>query len=201
MANRRIGPLVLLAVLLIPHAVQAQGTHSGRILGRVIDGATGRPLPGAQLVVQGTRVGTLSGVDGRYVIVGAPSGTQALVVSYLGYGSKTVTGVEVPPNGAVNLEVSLDPAAIALEGVTVSAERERGTVSRALNEQRRATGVVSAITAEQISRSPDGDAASAVQRVSGVTVQDGKYVFVRGLGERYTMSCHRWPLPLNGPPM
>ena len=47
---------------------------------------------------------------------------------------------------------------------------------------------MNSVTAEQISRSPDGDAAQAVKRVSGVTVQDGKYVFVRGLGERYTTS-------------
>ena len=50
------------------------------------------------------------------------------------------------------------------------------------------SGVVNSVTAEQIAKSPDGDAAQAVQRVSGVTVQDGKYVFVRGLGERYTTS-------------
>ena len=45
--------------------------------------------------------------------------------------------------------------------------------------------MVNSVTAEQISKSPDGDAAQAVKRVSGVTAQDGKYVFVRGLGERY----------------
>ncbi len=61
-------------------------------------------------------------------------------------------------------------------------------MSRALDEQRTSTGVVNAITAEQIARSPDGDAAQAMQRVSGVTVQDGKFVFVRGLGERYTVT-------------
>ncbi|HSG49755.1 MAG TPA: TonB-dependent receptor plug domain-containing protein, partial [Longimicrobiales bacterium] len=76
--------------------------------------------------------------------------------------------------------------AIALEGITVSASVERGTVTAALNEQRTAVGVVSATTSDQIARSPDSDAAQAVRRVSGVTVQDGKYVFVRGLGERYT---------------
>ncbi len=59
-------------------------------------------------------------------------------------------------------------------------------MNAALDAQRRAAGIVSAITAEQIQQSPDGDAAQAIQRVSGVTVQDGKYVFVRGLGERYT---------------
>jgi hypothetical protein len=59
-------------------------------------------------------------------------------------------------------------------------------VASALSEQRQAVNVVNAVTAEEIRRSPDGDAAAAVQRVSGVTVQDGKFVFVRGLGERYT---------------
>ena len=59
-------------------------------------------------------------------------------------------------------------------------------MNRALDEQRNATNIVSSVTAEQIARSPDSDAGQAVQRVSGVSVQDGRYVFVRGLGERYT---------------
>ena len=76
--------------------------------------------------------------------------------------------------------------AVQLAEISVSAESERGTVNRALEEQRNATSIVSSMTGEQIQRSPDSDAGQAVQRVSGVTVQDGKYVFVRGLGERYT---------------
>src|SRR5690606_14400499 len=59
-------------------------------------------------------------------------------------------------------------------------------VAAALDEQRNSTNIITSITAEQISRSPDSDAAAAVQRVSGVSVQDGKYVTVRGLSERYT---------------
>ena len=77
-------------------------------------------------------------------------------------------------------------ASVELEAVTVSAASERGSVNAALDQQRTATGVVNSVTSEQISKSPDADAAQAVQRVSGVTVQDGRYVFVRGLGERYT---------------
>ncbi len=75
---------------------------------------------------------------------------------------------------------------VQLAEIAVTAEAERGTVNRALDEQRNATNIVSSVTAEQIRRSPDSDAGQAVQRVSGVTVQDGRYVFVRGLGERYT---------------
>src|SRR5690606_25701971 len=70
--------------------------------------------------------------------------------------------------------------------LAVTAGDARGTVARALELQRNAASIASAVTAEQISRSPDGDAAAAVRRVSGVTVPDGKDVFVRGLGERYT---------------
>ena len=74
--------------------------------------------------------------------------------------------------------------AMQLQAVRVAASAEKGSVNAALDQQRTATGIVNAITREQIARSPDADAAAAVSRVSGVTVQDGKYVFVRGLGER-----------------
>ncbi|HWK89952.1 MAG TPA: outer membrane beta-barrel protein, partial [Longimicrobium sp.] len=89
-------------------------------------------------------------------------------------------------------------AAMMLEAVTVAATRERGSVNQALDAQRTATGIVNATTAEQIARSPDANAAQAVQRVSGVTVQDGRYIFVRGLGERYTttsLNGSRLPSP------
>ncbi|HEV2130687.1 MAG TPA: TonB-dependent receptor [Longimicrobiaceae bacterium] len=186
MRRDAVGSILLLLLLLSPAAAEAQTPEFGRILGRVVDGETGRPLPGAQLYLQGTRIGSLSGVEGRYILLNVPSGQQTLVVSFLGYTTKTITNVAVPAGGVVAQDVALDPGAVAIQGVTVSAERERGTVSRTLNEQRHAVGVVNAVSLEQIARSPDGDAAAAVQRVSGVTVQDGKYVFVRGLGERYT---------------
>jgi hypothetical protein len=171
-----------------PFGVSAQNA-TGRIIGRVLDAETGRPLPGAQVSIEGTRIGTLAGVDGRYLVVNVPSGERSLVVAFIGYAPKTVTGVRVPDGATVALDITLNSAAVALEEITVSAERERGTVSRALDAQRNAAGVTSAITSEQIARSPDSDAAAAVQRVSGVTVQDGKFVFVRGLGERYTTTA------------
>ncbi len=68
----------------------------------------------------------------------------------------------------------------------VNAAVERGTVADALANQRYNVNVVNSVTAEEIARSPDGDAAAVVQRISGVTVQEGKFIFVRGLGERYT---------------
>jgi outer membrane receptor for ferrienterochelin and colicin len=86
------------------------------------------------------------------------------------------------------VEFRLAAEALAIEGITATSTRRRGGLSAALEEQRAAQGVVSNLSAEQIARSPDSDAAAAVQRVSGVTLQDGKYVFVRGLGERYSQT-------------
>jgi hypothetical protein len=138
------------------------------------------------VVLAGTSRGTLAGVNGRFALRDVAAGPSAITVSYLGYASKTVTELEVEDGGSAWIEVTLTPAAVAVAGITVSAARERGSVTQAVSAQRSAVGVVNALSAEQMSRSPDSDAADAIKRVSGVTVQDGKYVSVRGLGERYT---------------
>ena len=174
----------------------ANDTHAqeatGRITGRIVDARTGLGLTDVGIQVVGampssaTASGTRSGGDGRYALTRVRAGTVTLHVRRLGYQPRTVTGIVVPADGVVQQDIALDGATIQLGAVTVSAASERGTVSEALDQQRNAAGIVSAITAEQIAKSADGDAAQAVQRVSGVTVQDGKYVFVRGLGERYT---------------
>ncbi len=178
--------ILLAAALLVAVALPLAAQVPGRIEGRIIDVRSGAGLPDVSVRVVGTPRGTSSGVDGRYTIVNVPPGTLSLQVRRLGYAAKIVTGVVLPVGGAVEQNITLTPSSVQLEAVSVTAAAERGTVSDAIDGQRHATGVVSSVTAEQIAKSPDGDAAQAVKRVSGVTVQDGKYVFVRGLGERYT---------------
>jgi TonB-dependent receptor len=158
----------------------------GRLVGRIIDAQSGTGLADAGVQVVGTTIGVQSGVDGRYSVAGIPAGTVTIQVRRLGYAPKTVTGILLRAGQTLEQSVALEPATIRLQQQVVTATSERGTVSEALDAQRNATGIVNAITSEQISKSPDSDAAQAVQRVSGVTVQDGRFVFVRGLGERYT---------------
>jgi outer membrane receptor protein involved in Fe transport len=160
--------------------------RTSRIVGRVVDAQTGAGIPNVAVEVVGVGAGTLSGVDGRYVINSVPAGTVTLRAQSIGYTAKTVTDLQVPPQSAVEQNIVLAAAAVELAAIEVTAAAERGSVTRALDVQRNAAAIVNAVTAEQISRSPDGDAAAAMQRVSGVTVQDGKFVHVRGLGERYT---------------
>ncbi len=176
--------LAVLAVLLVAPSLPAQGT--GRIVGRIIDESNGSGLTDVQIQVVGTTLFTVSGVDGRYSIPNVPEGSVSLLARRIGVSPKTVTGILVIAGKSVEQDIALSSVQIQLEAVTVSASVERGTVADALDAQRKASNIINSITSEQIAKSPDGDAAQAVQRVSGVTVQDGKYVFVRGLGDRYT---------------
>ncbi|MEX0907052.1 MAG: TonB-dependent receptor [Gemmatimonadota bacterium] len=184
----KAGPWMFALVLVAVGSTAAHGQAggSGRIVGRIVDAGTGAGLSNVTIQVEGTGHGALSRVDGRYVLSGVPAGSVRLHVQSIGYGTKIVAAVVVPEEGVVEQNVALEQAALSLDAIEVSAGAERGSVGRALDQQRTSTGIVNAITAEQISRSADSDAAAAMQRVSGVTVQDGKYVFVRGLGERYT---------------
>ena len=162
----------------------AQGTTE--IRGRIVDAETGRTISGARVLVVGTSSVATARPDGGYTIAGVPAGSHSVQASALGYATKTVTGVVTIAGRTADLDVSLNTAALAIEGLTISAAAERGSVSRALDEQRTSVNVMSGVSREEIQRGPDDDAAEAVQRVSGVTVEGGRYVFVRGLGERYT---------------
>jgi outer membrane receptor protein involved in Fe transport len=163
-----------------------QAQQAGRIEGVVLDADTKRPVADAGVQVVGTTMGTMTTADGIYRIGNVPAGTVTIQVRRLGYQPRTLTGLMLGASSFRVDTILLSTAVARVASVEVRANVDRGSVESTLDEQRDATGIVSSVGSEQIARSPDANAAQAVQRVSGVTVQDGKYVFVRGLGERYT---------------
>jgi TonB-dependent receptor len=183
---RFVGSTVV-SLFAVANVTAAQDSSpTGRIVGRIIDQSTGQGLNDVGVQVVGTTLGAMSGVDGRFAVPAVPAGTVTIQVRRIGYQPKSVTGILLDAAQTLEQNIAMTPATVQLQVVQTTATAERGTVNEALDQQRTATGIVSSVTAEQITRSPDSDAAQAVQRVSGVTVQDGRYVFVRGLGERYT---------------
>ena len=169
--------------------------QTGAIVGRVLSGETGEPISGAHVQVQGSSAGALSNMDGRYMVRAVDPGVHSVTVQVIGFAPKTITSVEVQPGGTTPLDVSLQPAAVAVGEIRVSAAVERGSTTALMAERRKASAVVDAIGAEQIARSPDGDAAAVLARAPGVSVVDGGYVLIRGLGDRYGAAT------LNGSPM
>lgn len=186
------------AAALLLSAASLQSQQASRIEGVVLDADSRRPIADAGVQVVGTTLGTMTNAEGVYRISNVPAGTLTIQVRRLGYQPRTLTGLMLGAASARRDTVYMSPAVARVASVEVRAAVDRGSVESTLDEQRDATGIVSSVGSEQISRSPDANAAQAVQRVSGVTVQDGKYVFVRGLGERYTttsLNGTRMPSP------
>ncbi|MEZ4411479.1 MAG: TonB-dependent receptor [Gemmatimonadales bacterium] len=181
----RLLPLVTILIL-VPTVGTAQET--GRVVGRILDQALGTPIAGATVEVDSAPVPirTTSAIDGHYSLRNVPAGPVTIRVRQIGYGPKNVKGLIVPAGATVEQDISLNAQVFTLDELTVTATAEKSTVAGALDAQRMAPNVTNSISAQQIEQSPDADAGAAIKRVSGASVLDGKYVFVRGLGERYT---------------
>lgn len=186
MLRRLTLAIALCSIASIDAQAQEPAANAGTIAGRVIDAKSGQPLTEVGVQIVGLARGMQTGIDGRFRFTNVPAGTITIHVRRIGYQPKTITGLYLEPGRIMDQPVAMEQAAITLAAVVATADKERGTVDATLNEQRNATAVVSSIGEEQIKRSPDSDAAQALQRVSGVTVQDGKYLNVRGLDPRYT---------------
>jgi hypothetical protein len=197
--RRRIGILLPLVALLTGIAASstkaaAQPSSNGVITGVVLDQEDRQPLPNARVGVYRivdadsgyTLVaGMLTEADGRFRFTVAPA-TYRVIFSYQSYSVLSRDAVVVGPGATVELSVTLTPKPLQLQGVDVKGEEVHGTEGSALTQQRKAPFVSDAVTAEQISKTTDSNAAEALQRVTGLSVVDGRYVYVRGLGERYS---------------
>jgi outer membrane receptor protein involved in Fe transport len=161
----------------------------GIIRGSVFDDLTGEALIGVTVQVKSTNSGTVSDFDGKFNISLA-AGTYDLQVSYVSYQTITIAGLAVKPGEVTLLDnIRLTEEVQTLEGVVVTAEAIRNTESALLTVKRKAPILVDGISSAKFSQIGDSDASEAVKRVTGVSVEGGKYVYVRGLGDRYTKTA------------
>jgi len=172
----------LLCVFAFSFSAFAQGT----IRGTILDAETGEALIGATVMIEGTTKGTSADLDGKYTLSNVPAGTVSLIFSSVGYSNKTLTGVEVKDGEVTIQDVSLGEDAQVTEAVVIEAKADKGAENAMLAVQRKAGVVQDGLSASQMSRAGDSNIAGAIKRVTGVTVEGGKYVYVRGLGDRYS---------------
>lgn len=160
--------------------------QNGFIRGSIIDDATGEALIGATAQIEGTSTGGVADIDGKFSVNEVTPGTYAVIVSYVGYQTQRIESVVVPSGGVVVLDVRLKSDVVGLEEVVVTAEAIKNNEIALLTLQKKSGLVLDGISARQFSLNGDSDAASAIKRVTGVSVEGGKYVYVRGLGDRYS---------------
>ncbi len=171
------------ALLIKGTAVLAQ---DGIIRGKVFDDATGESLIGVTVVLEGTTSGNVTDLDGNFEIRVQP-GTYDLKVTYISYAPVRIAGVRVEAGRVLSLEaIRMKEAASKLQEIVVSAEAIRTTEEALLTVKRKSSVVIDGISSASFRKIGDSDAAQAARRVTGVSVEDGKYVYVRGLGDRYT---------------
>ena len=173
----------LLVFILISINLNAQ---KGIIRGAVVDESTGEALISVTIVAEGTTTGITTDLDGKFNLSIEP-GTYNLKISYVSYESQTINNVRVRP-GEVSLldNIRLKQTAIGLSEVTVTANASRNTESAITAIRMNSPSLTDGISASTFKKIGDSDAASTMKRVTGVSVEGGKYVYVRGLGDRYT---------------
>jgi len=155
---------------------------AGNIKGKVTDASTGSPLSGVVVSIKNTDKGLQTNENGEYEFSNIANGSYELVFTYITYKKQALP---VSVNGDALVNVKLQPEGNELKDVTVKTSRITRTENAVLMEIRKSNSVVSGISAAQISKTMDRNAADVVKRVPGVTIQDDRFIMVRGLFDRY----------------
>ncbi len=167
-------------------SVSISYSQTGTVAGNVIDGDyNNEPLAFANIIVKGTAIGTTSDFDGKYVLE-LEEGTYTLIFSFVGYNTQEITEVIIKSGEVFDLDITL--GANSLDEILITTSAKRNTESAVLDLQKRSVNLVDGLSIQSIKKSGASDLASAVKSVPGVSVEGGKYVYVRGLGDRYTKS-------------
>lgn len=160
--------------------------QSGIIRGCIIDDENAEPMFAANAGIEGTTIGASADFDGNFEL-SVEAGNYTIIASFIGYNTARVTDVNVEANKVTSLgNIRLKSSAVNVETVTITAEAVKNSETAILTFKKKSVNVIDGISAQSFKKMGDGDAAVAVTRVPGVSVEGGKYVYVRGLGDRYT---------------
>ncbi len=159
---------------------------TGLIKGIVIDENTGEPMIGARITVENQKLGALTKINGDFIIDNVPEGLHTIKVNYVGYQTLLIKDIVVKANEVTKLDISMKQADVLQKEIVVTAEAIKTTGAALLKERQKSVAVSDAIGSEDISRSGGSNAADAIKKVTGATTQGGKYVYIRGLGDRYS---------------
>lgn len=155
------------------------------IEGIVLHDEQGVGVQGVRIFARGLPAEDQTDPDGHFALT-VPVGTYDIFAVHPEFSTVSRAGVEVKEGVATRVEMTVVPVGMQLDDLVVSVPRIEGGTAALMQERQQADSVSDVIGAEQMSKAGDSDAAGALKRVTGVTVVDGKYIYVRGLGERYS---------------
>ena len=175
--------IITLLFVIIGTAAFAQ---TGRISGTVTDKKTGETLIGVTVKLKGSTKGMATDVDGKYSISGLSNGKYVVSFQYIGYTGKEISDVEVTGGKNTILNLILDESnSQNLNEVVIKGSFKKESVNALYAAQKNRSVISDGISSDMIRRSPDRSTGDVLKRVSGTTIQDNKFVIVRGLSDRY----------------
>lgn len=188
-------------LIFISNVLQANNnTNKGKIVGKVIDKATNEPIIGLVVMIEGTSVGTQTNFDGQYDLINLSPGTYTLVFKYLSYNTKIIAGIVVNAGKTTMLNVSMDEKGTELQEVVVQSTYKKESLGSLYTIQKNSISISDGISSDLIKKSPDRSTSDVLRRVSGASIQDNKFVVIRGLSDRYNVALiNGSPLPSTEP--
>jgi hypothetical protein len=143
----------------------------GKIVGKISDEETKEPLIGANILLEGTSIGASTDVEGAFTILNVPAGTYDIRAAYIGYQTKTLTGVKVVGGITRNVDFILSNTSVQVQSVTIIAERPL--------IEKSATNAVRTQVSEELANLPVRGVQGYFSLQPGVVVQNGT-VYLRG---------------------
>ena len=175
--------------------IQAHSQTSG-IKGLVLEDKTGQPLPGATVTIKELNKSRVTDSDGSFTFSKVEPGIYELKITALTFREKVVTEVVVVKDEINTLTISLEEKNNQLDEVVIKTTKAKvESVKSLLTQQKNSANVSDGISAETIRRTPDKNTSDVLKRISGASIQDNRFVIIRGLNDRYNAAL------LNGAPL
>lgn len=177
----------IIITVLFSSAVIAQ---NGVINGKVFDKATGESIIGAIIEIKkdgNLLTGLITDIEGSYHIQ-VNEGTYEMEISYLSYARHKVEDVLVKSGEVSTVDLLLTAESVSLSEIVVKAEAIRSTEVALISLQRQSSSIIDGVSSQQINRTGGSNAADAIRQMPAAVIQDGKFIVVRGLGDRYSVS-------------
>ena len=175
-----------LFLLTVTYAISQTGKISGKVLNE-----KNEAIAGVSVKIVGAPGGVTTDVEGRYSLNLSIGKRYELEFTAVGYNPKSVAEVEVIAGQINELNITLEVTSKSLSTVTVTATKSnarRESASSMIQFQKNTNTVASVISSETIRRSPDRNTGEVLKRTPGASIQDGRFIVVRGLADRYNQA-------------
>ena len=171
-------------------------SQNAGIKGLVIDDLTGQPLPSATLTIKSLNIARVSDSEGNFIFSKIAPGVYDIKITCYTYQPKEITEVVVVKDEFNTLTISLEKKNNQLDEVVIKTTRAKvESVKSLLIQQKNSANVSDGISAETIKRTPDKNTSDVLKRISGASIQDNRFVIIRGLNDRYNAAL------INGAPL